>query len=116
MNKTPKLMNYSRMKDLLSPHIEEMREKTYISNELGMVYGDPSGFLMVLKNSQPPFSIDDYRLGIVVRGEIRASINLVERRITAGTLVFLGPGSILSPISFSEGICGMGKSEKSVMP
>ena len=104
MNKTPKLMNYSRMKDLLSPHIEEMREKTYISNELGMVYGDPSGFLMVLKNSQPPFSIDDYRLGIVVRGEIRASINLVERRITAGTLVFLGPGSILSPISFSEDI------------
>jgi AraC-like DNA-binding protein len=104
MDKTPKLMNYSRMKDLLSPHISEMREMSYISHELGMVYGDPSAFLMVLKQSQPPFSIDDYRLGIIVRGEIRASINLVERHLTAGTLVFLGPGSILSPINFSEDI------------
>ena len=97
-------MNYSRMRDLLSPHIAQILEKTFISNELGMVYGDPSAFLMVIKQSQPPFSIDDYRLGIIVRGEIRASINLVERHITAGTLVFLGPGSILSPISFSEDI------------
>ena len=104
MDKTPKLMNYSRMKDLLSPHISEMREMSYISHELGMVYGDPSAFLMVLKQSQPPFSIDDYRLGIIVRGEIRASINLVERHLTAGTLIFLGPGSILSPISLGEDI------------
>ena len=104
MDKTPKLMNYSRMKELLSPHIAQIREKSFISRELGMIHGDPSVFLMILKQNQPPFSIDDYRLGVVVRGEIRASINLVERRITAGTLVFLGPGSILSPISFSEDI------------
>ena len=104
MDKTPKLMNYSRMKDLLNPHLSQIREKSFISHELGMVHGDPSAFLMVLRHSQPPFSIDDHRLGVIVRGEIRASINLVERRITAGTLVFLGPGSILSPISFSEDI------------
>ena len=104
MDKTPKLMNYSRMKDLLSPHIAEIREKSFISRELGMIHGDPSVFLMVLKQSQPPFSIDDYRLGVLVRGEIHASINLVERHLSAGTLVFLGPGSILSPISFSEDI------------
>lgn len=97
-------MNYSRMKDLLSPHIGEIREKSFISNELGMVHGDPSVFLMVLGASQPPFSIDDYRLGVLVKGEIRVSINLVERHLTAGTLVFLGPGSILSPISFSDDI------------
>lgn len=104
MDKTPKLMNYSRMKDLLSSHIAVMREKSFISNELGVVHGDPSVFLMVLSQSQPPFSIDDYRLGVLVRGEICVSINLVERHLTAGTLVFLGPGSILSPISFSDDI------------
>lgn len=101
MDKTPKLMNYSRMKDLLTPHNSEMRENSYISHELGMVYGDPSAFLMVLAQSQPPFSIDDYRLGIFVDGEVRININLVERHITPGTLVFLGPGTIISPISFS---------------
>lgn len=104
MNKTPKLMNYSLMKDLLSHHIAHTHEKSFISNELGMVYGDPNVFMMVLSKSQPPFSIDDYRLGILVHGEIRVSINLVERRLIAGTLVFLGPGSILSPISFSENV------------
>lgn len=104
MDKTPKLMNYSRMKDLMSPHIAQIRKKSSISNELGMVYGDPSVFLTVLSQSQPPFSIDDYRLGVLVRGEIRVSINLVERHLTAGTLVFMGPGSILSPISFSEDV------------
>lgn len=102
MDKTPKLMNYSRMKDLLGPHIAQMREKSFMSHELGMVYGDPSVFLMVLSQSQPPFSIDDYRLGVLVRGEARISINLVERRLAPGTLVFLGPGSIISPIEFSD--------------
>ena len=101
MNKTPKLMNYSRMRDLLSPHAAEMREKFYISHELGMVYGDPSVFQMVLLQSKPPFSIDDYRMGVFVGGEARISINLVERHLVPGTLVFLGPGTIISPISFS---------------
>lgn len=100
----PKLMNYSRMRDLLSPHFAKMREYSYISNEIGMVYGDPSVFLLVLSQSQPPFTIDDYRMGIFVRGEARISINLVERHITAGTLIFLGPGTVISPISFSKDI------------
>ena len=102
MSKQPKLMNYSRMKDLLTPHFEQMRDYSYISSELGIVYGDPRIFLIVLKQSQPPFTIDDYRLGILVRGEAHISINLVERHITPGTLIFLGPGTIVSPISFSD--------------
>ena len=100
----PKLMNYSQMKELLSPHLAKMREFSYISNEIGMVYIDPSVFLMVLSQSQPPFTIDDYRMGIFISGEARISINLVERHITAGTLVFLGPGTVISPISFSKDI------------
>ena len=94
-------MNYSRMKELLGPHVAQIHEKSFFNKELGMVYGDPSVFLMVLTQSRPPFSIDDYRFGVLVRGEVRISINLVERHLTAGTLVFLGPGSILSPISYS---------------
>lgn len=101
MDKTPKLMNYSRMKDLLSPHTAEIREKFYISHELGMVYGDPHIFMLVIGQSQPPFVIDDYRLGLFVSGEIHVNINLVERHITPGTIVFLGPGTIISPISFN---------------
>ena len=101
MSKQPKLMNYSRMKELLGPHYAQIHEHSYFSNELGMVYGDPRVFMLVIGQSQPPFVIDDYRLGIFVSGELHVSINLVERHITPGTLVFLGPGTIISPISFS---------------
>lgn len=100
--KLPKLMNYSRMRELLSPHFAQMRHDSYISNELGMIYGDPRVFLFIVQQNQPPFIIDDYRMGIFVGGEAHLTINLVERHITPGTLVFLGPGTIINPIDFSE--------------
>lgn len=101
MGSQPKLMNYSRMKDILGPHYAQIHEHSYFSNELAIVYGDPRIFMLVIGQSQPPFVIDDYRLGIFVSGEIHVNINLVERHITPGTIVFLGPGTIISPISFS---------------
>ena len=101
MDRRPKLMNYSRMKDILGPHYAQLHDHSYISNELGIVYGDPRIFMLVIGQSQPPFIIDDYRLGIFVSGEIHVNINLVERHITPGTIVFLGPGTIISPISFN---------------
>ena len=104
MGKQPKLLNYSRMKDILGPHYEQIHNHSYFSNELGIVYGDPRIFMLVIGQSQPPFVIDDYRLGIFVSGEIHVNINLVERHITPGTIVFLGPGTIISPISFSGDI------------
>ena len=101
MGNQPKLMNYSRMKDSLGPHYAQIHDHSYFSNELGIVYGDPRIFMLVIGQSQPPFIIDDYRLGIFVSGEIHVNINLVERHITPGTIVFFGPGTIISPISFN---------------
>ena len=94
-------MNYSRMRDILTPHFAQMRDYSYMSNELGMIYGDPCIFLYVVQQNQPPFIIDDYRMGIFVDGEALLNINLVERHITPGTLVFLSPGTIINPIGFS---------------
>lgn len=101
MIKRPKLMNYSLMKDILGPHYAQIHDHSYFSNELGIVYGDPRIFMLVVGQSQPPFVIDDYRIGIFVSGELTVSINLVERHITPGTLVFLGPGTIISPINYN---------------
>ena len=118
MGKQPKLMNYSRMKDILGPHYAQLHDHSYISNELGIVYGDPRIFMLVIGQSQPPFVIDDYRLGVFVSGEIHVNINLVERHITPGTIVFLGPGTIISPISFNGKIeiYGMGLFSDFPMP
>ena len=104
MGKQPNLMDYSRMREILSPHFAYMSESSFINKELGMIYGSPNAFMLAKHHSQPPFVIDDYRMGIYVRGEVRISINLVERNLTPGTLVFLGPGTIINPIHFGENL------------
>lgn len=60
-------------------------------------------FQLILRQ-QMPFVIDDYRFGVLMRGEAYAGINLVERHITSGTLVFVGPGTIISPRWFSDDV------------
>ena len=117
MDKQPKLMNFSRMRGIFEPHLEQIREHIYMNSELAIVHGDPRVFRLVLQQG-PPFAIDDHRLGIIVRGEARINVNLVERRIAAGTLVFIGPGSVISPVSFSDDleIYGIGLSLNFPMP
>ena len=101
MNKQPKLMDVSRMRDIFAPHFSHLRENVYFSNEMAMIHGDPSVFRLIL-NQTPPFVINDYRLGVITRGEGEVNFNLVDRHLFAGTLVFLGPGTIISPIRFSD--------------
>ena len=48
-----------------------------------------------------PFSINDYRIGLVVQGEIRTIVNLTERHVCAGNLVILCPGTIVQPLEIS---------------
>ena len=117
MNRQPKLMSLSRMRDIFEPHLAQMREHFFLNNELGIVHGNPQVFRFVLQQD-PPFTINDHRLGMIVRGEIHVNINLVEKHLQSGTLVFIGPGTIISPISFSDSleIYGIGLSPEFPMP
>lgn len=113
----PKLMNFSRMCDIIEPHIRQIRQHLFINNELAIIHGNPQVLRLIIQQ-RPPFVIDDHRLGIITRGEIRGNINLVEKHLTAGTLVFIGPGSIITPIRISPDleIYGFGLSANFPMP
>ena len=67
---------------------------------------------------QPPFAINDHRLGIILQGEIRVNVNLVDKAFSKGMLVFIGPGTIINPVRFSEDlqIYGIGLSPDFPMP
>lgn len=101
MNKSPKLMNFSRMRDIFEPHLAQIKEHIFFTHELGIVHGDPQVFQLIIQQ-KPPFIIDDYRMGIVVNGKAKVSINLVEKQFEAGMLIYVGPGSIISPIEYSD--------------
>ena len=117
MDKQPKLMDFSRMRDILDPLSVQMHEQLFINSELAILHGDPKVFRLILQQ-QPPFTIDDYRLGLVARGDMWVNVNLVEKHITSGMLVFIGPGSIISPLRFSPDleIYGIGLSSEFPMP
>lgn len=117
MNKQPKLMSLSRMRDLIEPHLRQVSDSMFFNNEFAIIHGDHNIFRIV-RQQQPPFSINDHRLGVIIKGEIHASFNLVEKHVKAGTLVFIGPGSIINPISITDDveIYGFGLSPDFPMP
>ncbi len=101
MNKQPKLMDISRMRDIFAPLFEQISKNIYISNELAMLHGEPMVFRLLVQQT-PPFVINDHRLGIITRGEGEVNFNLVDHHLTEGTLIYIGPGTIITPIRFSN--------------
>ena len=96
MNRQPQLMDATRMRDILTPHLSQIREYVFMNSELAMVRGDHSVFSLLMRQ-RPPFAINDYRLGIILNGEADININLQDRHLTSGTLVYIGPGTIIHP-------------------
>lgn len=101
MNKQPKLMDFSRMRDIFTPHLAQIRENIFFNGELGIVRSEPTVFHLLMRQ-KPPFSINDHRFGIIVNGEAHINFNLQDRHLTAGTLVYIGPGTIINPIRLSD--------------
>ena len=117
MNRQPQLMDVTRMRDILTPHLSQMREHIFLNSELAMVRGDHSVFSLLMRQ-KPPFAINDHRLGIIMSGEAEINFNLQDRHLTSGTLVYLGPGTIIHPKYLSPDLCifGMALFTKFPMP
>ena len=101
MNRQPQLMDATRMRDILTPHLSQIREYVYMNSELAMVRGDHTVFSLLMRH-RPPFTINDHRLG----------------NLKSGTLVYIGPGTIIHPKRLSPDlrIFGMGLFSNFPMP
>lgn len=49
-----------------------------------------------------PFLVEDYRMGMIVRGQLRGIINLQEHTMKEGAIVFITPGTIVEPLEVSD--------------
>lgn len=101
MNKQPQLMDLSRMRDILTPHLAQISKNIFFNGELGMIHVDHTVFSLLMRH-KPPFIINDHRFGMIINGEAHINFNLQDRHVTAGTLVYLGPGTIINPIRLSD--------------
>ena len=118
MEKPPKLMNYARMKGVFDAHMEQMLKYAFINSELGMLYGDPRMFKLIIQQHKPPFIINDFRMGLIAKGQAVVRVNLVEKHLEPGMLLFVGPGTILYPVSYTDNleIYGIGLFDDFPMP
>ena len=117
MNRQPQLMDVTRMRDILTPHLSQIREHIFMNSELAIVRGDRTVFSLLMRQ-KPPFTINDHRFGIVISGEADINFNLRDRHLTSGTLVYIGPGTIIHPQRLSSDlrIFGMGLFSNFPMP
>ena len=117
MNRQPQLMDATRMRDILTPHLSLIREHIFLNSELAMVRGDHTVFSLLMRQ-KPPFAINDHRLGIILSGEAEINLNLQDRHLTSGTLVYIGPGTIIYPkrLSVDLRIFGTGLFSNFPMP
>ena len=96
MNRQPQLMDATRMRDILTPHLSQIREHVFMNSELAMLRADHTVFSLLMRQ-KPPFTINDHRLGIILNGEAEININLQDRHLKRGTLVYISPGTIIYP-------------------
>ena len=108
MNKQPKLMDVSWISDVFSSNFLQIYKNFFFSKELAMLHGSHAVFQLFMQQQPPPFVINDRRMGIILRGEGYVNWNLVDCHLTPGTLVYLGPGTIINPIHFSDDLELMG--------
>ena len=107
MNRQPQLLDVSRMRGIFTDNFSQISENVFFSDELAMIHSNPLVFHLIVQQ-QPPFVINDYRLGMIIHGEAEVKFNLVDRHLSAGMLIYLGPGTIINPISYSDDLELMG--------
>ena len=77
---------------------------------MGVAIGIDGFLFRHLGMSSSPFLVEDYRMGMIVCGQLRGIINLQEHTMKEGTIVFITPGTIVEPLEVSENFLleGMG--------
>lgn len=69
---------------------------------MGVALGIGGFLFRHLWMASSPFLVEDYRMGMVVRGQLRGIINLQEHTLQEGTIVFITPGTIVEPLEVSD--------------
>ena len=82
----------------------------HLTDDFAVVKGHVTGLFIFFLDRATPLIVNDYRLGMLEQGEVYVRFNLMERHITPGTLIFIGPGTIVEPIRYSSDlhIIGLG--------
>ena len=100
-NRKPQRFDLSLIRDALAQS-EAPNIGLHFNNDFAVLQGSGAGLFGYMINRKGPFLINDYRIGLLEQGEIHARINLIDRHVKAGMLAYVGPGTIVEPLSASS--------------
>jgi len=101
MVKQPQRMTIERMRTLVNDRQNDDANLFLLGKNLSLV-GNIRKALQAALQADTPFSIDDYRFGIVTKGEMHNALNLKEYHIKAGDVIFITPGGLVQPFNISD--------------
>lgn len=102
MRKQPQKLPLEKIYNTLPPDTRANKRLINYHDNIGVVIGINDIIFRQLGLSSSPFLLEDYRIGMVMRGYLHGNINLREHTIHAGTLVFVTPGTIVEPLEVSK--------------
>ena len=113
--KQPQLITMTDMYELLNPS-ERASSNLVFSHNLAVV-DSLTHMFELMRRRHVPLLLEDYRMGMVKRGRVRAIINLQEYDVEAGTMVYITPGTIVEPLWASPDfeVMGMGVSRETFL-
>jgi len=91
---TPQSMNMNVMRQLLFS-IMQNSTSFYYSKDFAISAGADFFDKILEVSDGGPYLVEDYRMGILVRGELDVTVNLIDYHVTAGQMIFMGRGSIV---------------------
>lgn len=88
--------------NMLPEDTKQNKKLLSYQNGMGVAIGIDGFLFRHLGMASSPFLLEDYRMGMVVRGQLRSIINLQEHTLQEGTIVFITPGTIVEPLEVSD--------------
>jgi AraC family transcriptional activator of pobA len=88
--------------NILPEDTKQNKKLLSYQNGMGVAIGIDGFLFRHLGMAFSPFLVEDYRMGMIVRGQLRGIINLQEHTLQEGTIVFITPGTIVEPLEVSD--------------
>lgn len=109
---TPEKLTMDMMYERIKENDSALLDNICFHKDLAIVMNTHRLLRLFVHYYNAPFLLEDFRMGIVLRGSMRTIINLQEYRIEAGSILIMVPGSIVEPLEISDDltITGMGVS------
>ncbi len=100
-------LSYGQIRDLIETD-DATQVSGYISDNLALIKGSP--FELLAHMTSGPFRFDEMRLLVAGQGEAHPVINLRQRSVHAGDLIFVSGGSVAQITDASPDVKAMGMS------